>query len=87
MHRLGAEISITKKKWMYVSSDSVDERELPEVFIREEKVERVHEFLYLGSIVGDTYSLGILGTTNCRSHEDTRTIETDLAFSQVAAEH
>ena len=25
----GAEISITKTKWMYVSSDSVDERELP----------------------------------------------------------
>ena len=45
---------------MYVSSDSVEEGELPEVFIREEKVERVHEFLYLGSIVGDTYSLGIL---------------------------
>ena len=47
----GSEISITKIKWMYVSPTLNDDRELPDLFIRAEKVERVHDFLYLGSLV------------------------------------
>ena len=35
-----------------------DDRELPDLFIRAVKVERVHDFLYPGSLVGDSYSLG-----------------------------
>ena len=49
----GAEISITNTTWMYVSPDQNDELELPEDFIRSEKIERVHEFLHLSSLVGD----------------------------------
>ena len=47
----GSEISITKTRWMYVSPTLNDDRELPDLFIRAEKVERVHDFLYLGSLV------------------------------------
>ena len=36
---------------MYVSPTLNDDRELPDLFIRAEKVERVHDFLYLGSLV------------------------------------
>ena len=47
----GSEISLTKTKWMYVSPTLNDDCELPDLFIRAEKVERVHDFLYLGSLV------------------------------------
>ena len=59
-------------KWIYVSPDQNDEREPPEVFIRVETVERVHEFLYLGSIVGDSFSLGILEDVTRRIAEATK---------------
>ena len=68
----GAEIFTAKTKWIYVSPDQNDERELPKVFIRAEKVERVHEFLYLGSIVGDSFSLGILEDVTRRIAEATK---------------
>ena len=45
---------------MYVSPTLNDDRELPDLFIRAEKVERVHEFVHLGNLVGDSNSLGIL---------------------------
>ena len=54
----GSEISITKTKWRYVSPTLNVDRELPDLFIRAVKVERVHDFLYPGSLVGDSYSLG-----------------------------
>ena len=42
---------IHQKKLTYASSTRNDDRELPDIFIRAEKVERVHDFLYLGSLV------------------------------------
>ena len=53
--RLGGIIKSTKS----VSPNLNDDNELPELFIRQEVVERVHGFLYLGSLVGDSYNLGI----------------------------
>ena len=41
-------------------------------FICAEKVERVHEFLYLGSLVGYSYSLGILEDVHRRVTEATK---------------
>ena len=68
----GSEISITKTRWMYVSPTLNDDRELPDLFIRAEKVERVHEFLYLGRLVGDSYSLGIFEDVHRRVTEATK---------------
>ena len=41
----------SQTKWMYVSPTLNDDREPPDLFIRAEKAERVHEFLYLGTLV------------------------------------
>jgi len=68
----GSEISITKTRWMYVSPTLNDDRELPDLFIRAENVERVHDFLYLGSLVGDSYSLGIFEDVHRRVTEATK---------------
>ena len=68
----GSEISIAKTKWMYVSPSLNDDRELPDLYIRTEKVERVHEFLYLGSLVGDSFSLGIFEDVHRRVTEATK---------------
>ena len=48
------------------------DRELPDLFIRAEKVERLHEFLYLGRLVGDSYSLGIFEDVHRRVTEATK---------------
>ena len=57
----GAEISTAKTKWIYVSPESEEHRQqqMPELYLRGVLIERVHEFNYLGSIVGDSYSLGV----------------------------
>ena len=57
---------------MYVSPTLNDDRELPDLFIRAENVERVHDFLYLGSLVGDSYSLGIFEDVHRRVTEATK---------------
>ena len=57
---------------MYVSPTLNDDRELPDLFIREENLERVHEFLCLGSLVGDSYSLGIFEDVHRRVKEATK---------------
>ena len=57
---------------MYVSPTLTDDRELPDLFIRAKKVERVHEFLYLGSLVGDSYSVGIFEDVHRRVTEATK---------------
>ena len=57
---------------MYASPTLNDDRELPDLFIRAEKVERVHEFLYLGSLIGDSYSLGIFEDVHIRVTEATK---------------
>ena len=61
-----------KNKWRYVSPTLNVDRELPDLFIRAEKVERVHEFLYLGRLVGDSYSLGIFEDVHRRVTEATK---------------
>ena len=38
----------------------------------EEVVERVHEFLYLGSLVGDSHSLGVFEDVQRRVNEATK---------------
>ena len=68
----GAEIHPSKTKWMYVSPDLNDDFDFPEVMIRAEKVEQVHEFVYLGNIVGDSYSLGIFEDVTRRVAEATK---------------
>ena len=40
----GSEISTIKTRWMYISPTLNDDRELPDLFICAEKLERVHEF-------------------------------------------
>ena len=55
---LGAEISIAKTKWMYVSSNGSDDRVLLGFYIDQDLVERVHDFVYLGSLVAATHRLG-----------------------------
>ena len=56
--RWGAELSVPKTKWMYIS-DSAVARRLPELEISGQIIERVHEFVYLGSLIADTYILGV----------------------------
>ena len=48
----GAEIAMKKTKWMHVTPKNITHT-LPDLFIRGEIIERVHEFIYLGSLVGD----------------------------------
>ena len=56
--RWGAELSMSKTKWMH-RSDSAVARHLPELEISGQIIERVHEFVYLGSLIADTYTLGV----------------------------
>ena len=78
---------------MYVSPTLTDDRELPDLFIRAKKVERVHEFLYLGSLVGDSYALQffedvhiqVLETT--KIHGRSRKNITTLAIMKITEEN
>ena len=47
-----------KTKWMHVTPNNIT-HPLSDLFIRGEIIERVHEFICLGSLVGDTYSVGV----------------------------
>ena len=67
----GAEISTKKTKWMYIDPEPRD-LPLPELFIKDEQIERVHEFIYLGSLIGDSYSLGVMEDIDRRIAEATK---------------
>ena len=67
----GAEISTKKTKWVYITPE-VALHPAPDLFIRGEQIERVHEFIYLGSIVGDSYSLGVTEDIERRIAEATK---------------
>ena len=54
---------------MYVASSGCDDRVLPDLYIQQELVERVHEFVYLGSFVADTHNLGIYKDVQRRVNE------------------
>ena len=54
----GAEIAMKKTKWMHITPNNIT-HPLPDLFIRGEIIGRVHEFIHLGSLVGDTYSVGV----------------------------
>ena len=71
---------------MYVSPTLNDDRELPDLFIRAEKVERVHEFVHLGNLVGDSNSLGIFEDVHRRAAEATKMhgrMKLLLAFTKI----
>ena len=67
----GAEISTKKTKWVYITPEA-ELHSMPDLFIRGEQIERVHEFIYLGSLVGDSYSLGVTEDIERRIAEATK---------------
>jgi hypothetical protein len=68
----GAEISQPKTKWMYITTDLGDHPK-PDLHIRGEVIERVHTFVYLGSVLGDSYSLGVSEDIERRIAEASKT--------------
>ena len=66
-----ATLATKKTKWMYIDPEPRD-HPLPELFIKDEQIERVHEFIYLGSLIGDSYSLGVMEDIDRRIAEATK---------------